>query len=248
MLGLIAALPREVRGVARAMRVESSAVEGGCRLVSGALAGRPVVVAQSGMGAERAERAVRLLVERYPVDAVLSVGFGGALVDGLGPGALVLGARLHLDVVEGAPLSSDAALLRRLADSGAAGPRPLEGASVTADRMVTAPEERRRLARAYDAQVVDMEGYWAAREAARHGVPFLNVRSVSDAVDEYHPVLEAALVDGSMRVPKAVRGFAGRPLEAAKLPRLMTNAGRAAKALTLFVLAAVAALAEEEAA
>jgi adenosylhomocysteine nucleosidase len=246
MLAMTAALPREISGVLRAMTVERREAVGACRLSIGSLHGRPLAVARSGVGAERARGAIDALRDRVPVSAVLSVGFGGALVEGLAAGDLVTSAWIHTDSEVDEVLRADPDWLGRLTTfTEAAGLRVRQGASVTAARMVTDPEQRRRLAQRFNADVVDMEGYWLAEACAACGVPFVSVRAVSDTAEEHHPVLERALDGDHVRVGRAVLGFAARPREMAKLPRLAANAQRAAAALTRYALLASAAPAEE---
>ncbi|MEJ2288424.1 MAG: hypothetical protein P8Y02_07215 [Deinococcales bacterium] len=246
MLVVTAALPREADGVLRAMTVERREDAGTCHLSVGALGGRPLALARTGVGAERARHAAGVLLERLPVSAVLSLGFAGALVDGLAVGDLMVSIRLHVDsAMPEDALYPDLAWLARLSASAEeGGVRARRGESVTVTRMVTEPAQRRRLARRYGADVVDMEGYWLARACAAKGLPFVSVRAVSDTVEEHHPVLEQALDDGRLRIGRAVRGFAARPREMAKLPRLAANARRASAALERYALLASATPAE----
>ncbi|MEJ2668488.1 MAG: hypothetical protein P8Z81_15565, partial [Deinococcales bacterium] len=172
-------------------------------------------------------------------------GFGGALVEDLPAGAVVLATRLRLEDEAETPLVTDEGLLARL--TAAAGPDAgaRHGTSVTATRLVTEPAQRLRLGRRFDAQVVDMEGYWLAREAVATGVPFVSVRAVSDTVHDHHPVLEEALGSGTMSLSRLARGYAARPLQLARLPRLLGNTRTAADALARFGAAATRALPPE---
>jgi adenosylhomocysteine nucleosidase len=245
VIGLIAALPREVTGLLAHMRVEERRVDGACRLIGGSIAGHALALAITGMGADRARRGVRALTSWRSLDGLVSLGFGGALVEGLPAGAVVLATRLQLEDEAGTPLDADEGLLARLAAAAGADARARHGTSVTAARLVTAPAERLHLGRRFDAHVVDMEGYWLAREAAATGVPFVSVRAVSDTVHDHHPVLEEALGNGTLSLGRLARGYAGRPLQLARLPRLLGNTRMAADALARFGAAATRALPPE---
>ena len=78
-----------------------------------------------------------------------------------------------------------------------------------------------------DAIAVDMESHIAARVAARHGLPFIAIRTISDTALETLP--PAALVgmnpDGSMALGKVLASLARRP---GQLPALIRT-GRSAE-------------------
>ncbi|HKI55703.1 MAG TPA: hypothetical protein VKB31_01015 [Trueperaceae bacterium] len=249
MIGLVAALRREVDGPLRRLDGARRIRLDGCVLHQGTLLGVPVTIAVTGMGAERGAGGARSLLERAPLAAMVSVGFAGALITALPVGSLGLPERLVLESRPSQPLASDAALRERLLPPArAAGLALRPGSCVTARRMVTAPAERAALAGAHAAELVDMEGYWLAREAQAAGVPFVSVRAVSDALEDHQPVLARAVSDGTMSVPRLLRGYVAHPREAGKLPRLMLNARRAAAALERFTLATLPSLAQEPAA
>lgn len=249
MIGLTAALPREVDGILRKLVRSERERVGACALHRGSLRGVPVVLAVTGMGAQRATDGARALLAGGHVTTLLSLGFAGALTDALPVGSLALPERLLLDGDPAAAVTSEAGLRARLLPAArAAGLEVHAGDCVTAPRMVTAPGARAALAAAHGAELVDMEGYWLAREAAAAGVPYASVRAVSDTPGDHHPVLVEALADGRLRVSRVVRGYAAHPREAAKLPRLIANARAAATALERLTVAALVALAGEAAA
>jgi len=243
---VIAALGREVAGLTRRLEGSRSARDGACRTYVGSVLGVPVKLAVTGMGADRASRGARALLSATPLRALLSLGFAGALDGDLAAGALSLPERLLLDGDPSAATSPDATLRARLVSAARqAGLEPRGGSCVTAESMVTDPGARAALGAAHGAALVDMEGYWLAREAAAAGVPFASARAVSDALSDHHPVLAGALRGGGMSVTRLLRGYAARPREATKLPGLMRNARAAAGTLERFALAALRSLALE---
>lgn len=246
MIGVVGALGREVAGLLRHLDGGRRARLGRGQAHAGTLLGKPLVVAVTGMGARCASDGARALLAGYPLTALLSVGFAGALVEGLPAASLVLPERLFLEGSPAVPVAADASMRRRLLDAAHdAGLAVRSEPSVTAPQMVTARRRRAALAAASGAAVVDMEGYWLAREAWAAGVPFVSVRAVSDAVRDEHPVLAGALAGGGMSVPRLLLGYAANPREAAKLPRLASDARAAAAALTRCALVAVRAISGE---
>lgn len=243
---MVAALGREVAGLLRRLEGARPKRLGTCLIHEGTVAGVSVRLAVTGMGAERASRGVRALMAGTPLHALLSLGFAGALVEGLQPGTLALPTCHLLDGEAAAYIEPDTGLRTRLISAArAAGLEPRAGTCVTAARVVTAPDVRAALGAAHAAELVDMEGYWLARAAAAADLPFVSARAVSDALPDYHPVLEGALRDDGVSVARLLRGYAARPREARKLGGLVRNARRAASALERFAIAALAALATE---
>jgi len=225
MLAIIGALDEEVSGLRREMAVTETSAHptvyfGRCR------GGKEVVLARSGVGRERAERAVRAVCERYPVTGVVSLGFGGALTPALRAGDLIVSTAVKCPDA-GECFASDPQLV------SLAGGRCGTGVSVS--DLAPDSAAKRQLGVSYAADVVDMECYWVARLAAEKGIPFLSVRAVSDGVDETVPNLfpdgtRLGLVMAVARHP--VRVF-GHPIA---LWRLYRNVRKAKANLTQFTL------------
>ncbi len=190
-LALLAALPLEVRPFLRQGRArplpggdlpawEFQAGEGrGC-------------LALTGMGEEAAQRAAREVTTLWQPEIIVSLGFGGALLPGLAPGQLVLGASFgHYDPETGRLLKVEApSPPRPLAELAAS----LESAGLPADIgcFVSTPgiihKERqggplRRLAQ----PVLDLETAAVAAAAGEKGIPFLALRVITDTAGEEIP-------------------------------------------------------------
>jgi adenosylhomocysteine nucleosidase len=111
---------------------------------------------------------------------------------------------------------------------------------LTADRLVSDPAEKRRLAELHHADAVDMESAAIAEVCAERGVPFLAVRAVSDAVDTaLSPELVRLLSGGNVSVWRAVRALVRRPRLLGEFRRLARDtklaANRLAEELAKFV-------------
>jgi nucleoside phosphorylase len=112
-------------------------------------------------------------------------------------------------------------------------PEATVGAILGADAIIASVAEKRDLFARTGAIAVDMESHIAARVAARHGLPFAIIRTISDAADQALP--PAALVgmkpNGSVALGAVLASLARRPTQ---LPALITtgrNAGLAFAAL-----------------
>ena len=95
MIVLLAALEEETSGLRRRMALAPEGVAG---LRGPAYAGqyqrRTVLLARTGMGRQQAEAGVAAVLVRYPVAAVISIGFSGALAARLEVGDVVLPSEL----------------------------------------------------------------------------------------------------------------------------------------------------------
>lgn len=105
-------------------------------------------------------------------------------------------------------------------------PEATVGTILGADAIIASVAEKRDLFARTGAIAVDMESHIAARVAARHGLPFAIIRTISDSADQALP--PAALVgmkpDGGMALGAVLASLARRPTQ---LPALITT-GRSA--------------------
>ena len=160
------------------------------------VAGWPGEVVAVGVGTAAAAAGTARLLATGAYDAVLSVGIGGGFAGRIAVGGVALGtgsiaADLGADAPDGfIPLSvlgfgtdrlaADAELLAALRT---ALPGATEGPIVTVNTVTgTAAGVRAMLARQPDAVAEGMEGFGVATAAAGAGIPFAEVRTISNPV------------------------------------------------------------------
>ena len=129
----------------------------------------------TGMGQTQALEAARRALPDRP-DICISTGLAGALRREYRPGD-ILAARLVSEAGEPVAVASHPELLTTAVDCGA---RQVERFA-TSRTVVARAEEKLRLGT--QAEAVEMESYTILAEAARHGVPAVAVRAISDAAD-----------------------------------------------------------------
>ena len=129
----------------------------------------------TGMGQTHALEAARRMLPDRP-DICISTGLAGALRSEHRPGD-VLAARLVSEVGEPVAVASHPELLATAVECGA---RQVERFA-TSRTLVSRAAEKLQLGK--QAEAVEMESYIILAEAARHGVPAVAVRAVSDTVD-----------------------------------------------------------------
>jgi futalosine hydrolase len=155
-----------------------------------------VVVETVGVGPAAAAAGTARLLAATPYRAVVSVGIGGGFPGRAAVGATVLGARsiaadLGAETPDGflpveqlgfgtSVLEADAELIKALA---AAHPEAVVGDILTLSTVTGTAATAARLAGRHPAAVAEaMEGYGVATAAAAAGVPFAELRAISNPV------------------------------------------------------------------
>ena len=101
------------------------------------------------------------------------------------------------------------------------------------ERIVNHVDGKRRLFALTGAHAVDMESHIAARFAARHGIPFVAVRTISDISTKGLPpaALEPLKENGKPRLTRVFRSVAADPAQIPDLIATGREAGKAFRAL-----------------
>ena len=242
MIALLGALREEVCDLQRQMSLVEVLAEPTCLVYRGEYRGRDVLLAQTGVGKQRAEAATELVLEHFSVTSLVSFGFAGALAGHLKVGDLVACSTLHCatgpnqEATRPRSYHSDESLLRlatqALEDTMV---RFCTGSGVTVPQVAGSPEKKRELGTEFQALIVDMESYWIARIAADKQIPFVAVRAISDTeADPLPPVDEMLTPDGEWQLGKAVSYILRHPQHLPSLIGLSRNVRAARKNLSSF--------------
>lgn len=187
-IALVVALSQERRALQRVLCSPRRAGAEDYPLLHGELGGRPVLLIQAGIGRERAGRALLSASRRFSLRAAWSLGFAGALVDGLGPGDLVVSSVvLDDDHLAGGSVASASGQEAVRAALAAAGIVSHGGSLLSVDAPLRTPETKRAAHGRTGAVAVDMEAAGVAEAAETLGIPWLAIKAVVDAVDEALP-------------------------------------------------------------
>jgi len=251
MIALLAALEEEASGLRRRMALAPERIAGLLGpAYTGQYRGRPVLLAQTGMGRQRAETSTSAVLARCQVTTVISIGFSGALEGRLEVGDLVLASELMAitgpggNEIEPTIYQANQGLLRAATEALRATPlRVVLGPTVTAPGIITTPAGKQDLSSQTGAIAVDMESYWVAKAVSDRGLPFLALRAISDAQEELLPPLHQILdADGDPSPRRLAAHLIREPGSLVALVRLARNAGQARWALTTGVTCTLAAL------
>jgi adenosylhomocysteine nucleosidase len=164
-IALIAALPGELKPLVRGWtRLSNPGVD----LWRTRRDGREWLAVCAGVGAGAAARAFAEAEKAGSVDLAVSLGWAGALSR-----EFEAGRAYRISTV------IDALTGERFPVAGQSG----KGVLVTSDKIADR-DEKRRLAKAFGAGLVDMEAATVARMAKVRGIPFSCIKGVSDGVDD----------------------------------------------------------------
>jgi adenosylhomocysteine nucleosidase len=205
-LAILTAIPEEIAAFGRHLDRAGEETIAGIRIHHGALDGRPVVLAESGIGKVNGALAATILLDRFGCGGLIFSGVAGGLDPALGVGDLVIATEViqhdygavvngELEVYRAGalpfpefrgdlPLKADPGLIgaARAALAGMAG--ITFGAILTGDSYLGCGVTRQRLFSRFAARAIDMESGAVAQVAAAFGAPWLVIRALSDLAGE----------------------------------------------------------------
>lgn len=159
------------------------------------------VVCQTGIG-PRARDAAEAVLDRRQASVVLSLGVAGGLSQKAEVGAVVVCDRIdhesHRHAGVDATVLSDPNLLTAATAAARGMGLPVHtGSSITVDEAAWGPDEKAAHHAWKGHDIVEMESFWIGEAAARRGIPFLTVRTISDNADDSLIKTEAMRPDGT---------------------------------------------------
>jgi futalosine hydrolase len=210
-LGMITAVPLEGRIIARNLKGAREKSAGGLTWYTGRLGRAEIVYVVSGIGKTNASHAATVLIQNYSPFLVVNFGIGGAYPSsGLKPGDIAVASKeVYAD--EGVLLKNgfhtlqliDIPLLktgqrkyfnefpldRRLCETmttaaDAAGFRALEGVFATVSTCTGTKKRAEELSKRFGAICENMEGAAVAHNCLLYGIPFVEVRGISNIAQE----------------------------------------------------------------
>jgi adenosylhomocysteine nucleosidase len=210
-LAIVAALKREVRGlIGNWSRVERE--HQGHKFTF--FEHDEMVIICGGIGVEAARRATEAMIALYHPARVQSVGFAGALDAGLSVGDIFSPA-LVVDARDGSRFQMDG------------------GKGVLVTFMAVADvRQKKKLAQAYGAQVVDMEAAAVVAAASAHGLRFGATKVISDELDFEMPETARFIgPQGQFRTASFALFVLVRPWLWRRAVNLASNSNKAARVL-----------------
>jgi adenosylhomocysteine nucleosidase len=201
----------------------------------GIVEGRRMLLAANGAGPKLAAQAVEVAsraikgaeLSSSRLEAIVSVGFCGAIKPGLRPAQVIIGTEV-LDPRDGSKYPCAAINATSEHETGVV---------ASLDRVITHREEKAKLF-ASGAVAVDMESLAVAQAAKRAAVPFFCVKTVSDLADETFRIdfNQMRTPEGRIARGKIVLYVITHPWMLGELLRLRRRSQDAARALGEFLV------------
>lgn len=229
MIALISATWDEITLLKRDVQVTEEGSNGDLEYRIGELSRQPILLAVAGVGIRRARTGTSFIIQKFKPRILISAGFGGALSPDLKVGDIVVGESvISLRKNEKKELFSDLPFSKIEYN---------KGALLTESRFINKPEEKKRLFKASNALVVDMETWGVVEAALQSGIPVASVRSVSDESHEELPDMGAIYGNnGEVDIDKASAYFLSDPsLIAPYFKFRFKNSPRASQSLSKFL-------------
>ena len=250
MLVLLGAMKEEIADLQDGMDIEETFKEQSIHIYRGKYGNQDVILAQTGIGRKQAEKTTEIILNKYPVRAIVNFGFAGALADGLNIGDVAVCSTLHSENKHGAEdleqyglFYSDSGLVAIAEHNHSEGRADIpQFSNVTVDSPVCQPAAKLEMGKAYSAQMVDMESYWIAKIAAASNIPFLSISVVSDTVHDKLPDFDRFLDSDNLHIGKALVHFLTHPLQLKYLFHFYRNSRRARKSLSSYMDTLIPAL------
>lgn len=221
-VGIIAALPGELKPLVQGWKpVALSDARKGQAAWSSRVDGVECIAVCAGVGSDAAAHACQISAQGGALDALVSVGWSGALSCGIHPGNAyavneVIDARTGEHFPTNFPLPEGSGVPLRL---------------VTTDHIVQYAEKR-QLAGLYQAVMVDMEAVTVARFAISQQIAFYCLKAISDEIADVLPDFGRYTdSDGHLRVGPLLGHVAVRPKYWPAMLRIGQNAKSGARAV-----------------
>jgi futalosine hydrolase len=210
-LGMIAAVPFEGDVIVGRLKNRRNKNADGLRWITGKIGKTEIVFFFSGIGKTNAAHAAAVLIREYSPSLVINFGIGGAYPSsGLRPGDIAVASQefyadegvslkdgFHTLQTIGIPLMKvgrrryfnafplDAGLRREMAKAArSAGCRPAEGVFATVSTCTGTRKRAAELSKRFSAICENMEGAAIAHICMLYGIPFVEVRGISNIVEE----------------------------------------------------------------
>ncbi len=232
-IGLVAAMPNEIRPFLKLVGKHDKTTLHGFPLYQFSLAGNHCSLIECGIGSGRAEKAAGELIKSIQPDLLISIGFGGAVNKGLCAGDLAVAVRSILyrenkfnfgETIE----FPDPSKAKRIMGESCKkfGCNVFQSDFITSDMILNKKVLRKMLPTDMSNPVLDMETWAIARIAGQEQVPCLAIRAISDAADEELQFSIDQFTDSEMNIKtgRILLSIARTPRILPQLLRLAINA------------------------
>lgn len=206
MIGIIAAMPEEIREIEQAVTIRDKKTFGQREFHIGTLGSEEVVLVLSRIGKVAAATTATTLLTHFDVRAILLTGIAGGVAETVNIGDVVVGdsfiqhdfdaspstlfAKYEIPLLGIQKIPGDPSLVERAVRGAEEVIKEFPGAKVhrgligSGDQFIASAEKIRELRAALpDLLCVEMEGAAVAQVCYEYQKPFVSIRSISDRAD-----------------------------------------------------------------
>lgn len=208
LYGIIVAEPEELEALKEIISETQIQNKKDKEFYLGKIQNTDCVAVLCGIGKVNAARTTQLLIDSYSPDVILNIGVAGGISDRLKIGSIVVGEKFvqhDFDLTAfgrekgeipngvGKYIFADRKLLNNIEGTISSyqkenGILVIKGIIASGDRFVTSPTEAAGINMEFGADCVEMEGASVAQVSMLNEVPFLVIRSISDAPNDNNKV------------------------------------------------------------
>ena len=199
MIGIIAAMQKEMDNIAANMDGAVKEKVSGIEFISGKVNGCDVVCAVCGIGKVFAAMCTEAMIIKYSPELIINTGVGGTLTRELGIGDVAVSSAVCQHDMDTTALGDEPGLISGInkvyfdADTAAAdeieaiaaemGVKTHRGTIASGDRFVASAAEKERITSTFGAISCEMEGAAVGHVCFVNDVPFVIIRAISDDAD-----------------------------------------------------------------
>ena len=230
MLIIACATAAEAGAIRKKIRITGQPSLSHALVIRGSLRGREIALVETGVGPRRAKQAAQSIIDHFKPAYVVLMGAAGAAAPGLKLGDVVIiekilrkegpihdtkrtGVSSTFCCHAGLNTAAQQVLLQ-------AGLTPVIGNCLTAERFVHRKEKKAWIHETFNASVIEMESAAMAAVLSAAGVPFINVRVISDTAEksiiDYEKIVSVRKKHG---MPGLVLHFLRKPRDLLRLMR-----------------------------
>jgi adenosylhomocysteine nucleosidase len=251
-LAILVAVEQEFRAVSKLLAAPSFLEIGGFPAVTGRIGDHDMLIAKSGMGAERARKLADVVIREIAPKAIIVAGFAAGLDPKLRPGDVVVPSTVRNVTHEGFQkithcrvLHPEASLYEMASRTCQAPDSALVNSLLTYHSIVRLASHKKAVRLEEESpDVLDMESAAAAGVAEDNGVSWVVIRAITDGAEDDLPLdfTRFSGANGEVNVAKLAASLIINPWRIPGLIRLGKRSALAARNLGAFVERYVASL------
>ena len=210
-IAILGAVSEEIAGIKREINISDRVRLDKSEAWFGKYQGRNIVLVRTGVGRKRAQNATQQVIDKFNPEVVISMGYAGALTEGLNVGDLFVASTILSPESDSTSFEMDDPKNLKWLELANKTPPPENvklkiGRLITVDMVVHTPKAKKELGSRFRAEAVEMETLEIALLARVNKIPFLSIRVISDAVN--HELIDcSSFLDSDGELSKLRAGW-----------------------------------------